>query len=182
MRKSFDVLWEVMEARRRQVEAGEVPPACRSEQTRQDRRRAKGCPDDEALCGWVDGQLRRNNLRRWITVWQHVQIRRCRECQAEIVAISAAMPHAQLQPAWLRSVLERFMAPSLLAKTPLAWASSALVIVVGLSLWSLGTHDAFQRVEDRPGPPLIEDMKALPPVNSGRTLDVQTEPTTIWGD
>jgi hypothetical protein len=64
MRKSFDVLWEVMEARRRQLEAGEVPPACRLEQTRQDRRRAKGCPDDEALCGWVDGQLRRSQKPR----------------------------------------------------------------------------------------------------------------------
>jgi hypothetical protein len=182
MRKPFDALWEVMEVRRRQVEAGEVPPAYRFERTRQVRRRAKGCPDEEALCGWVDGQLRRNSLRRWFTVWQHVQIRRCRECQAEIVAIAATIRPAQPQLARPASVLKCFMAPSPLAKKPLAWASSALVVIVGLSLWSLGTHDVFQRVEDRSGPPLIEDMKTFPPVDSGQTFDDQTENTTIWGD
>jgi hypothetical protein len=115
MRKPFDALWKVMEARRRQVEAGEVPPAYRSEQTRQARRRAAGCPDEEALCGWVDGQLRRNGLRRWLTVWRHVQVRRCRACQAEIAALVAAMPSNQRRLAWLRSSLKRFSAPLLLA-------------------------------------------------------------------
>lgn len=182
MRKSFDALWEAMEVRRRQVEAGEVPPAYRSERTRRVRRRAKGCADEEALCGWVDGQLRRNNLRRWFAVWQHVQVRRCRECQAEIVALAATMRPAQPRLAWPASALKRFMEPSLPAKKPLAWASSALVIVVGLSLWSLGTHDVFQRVEDRSGPPLIEEIKPFPPVDSGQTFDAQTENTTIWGD
>lgn len=72
--KPFEVLWEAMEARRRQIEAGEVPLAYRLEHRCQEERRDRGCPDVEALCGWVDGELRRNSLRRWLTVWQHVRL------------------------------------------------------------------------------------------------------------
>ena len=92
MRRSFDELWQAMEARRQQVEAGAVPPAHGFDETRQARRQSHGCPDEEILCGWVDGELQRNSLRRWLMVWQHVQIRRCRECQAEIVALDAVRP------------------------------------------------------------------------------------------
>jgi hypothetical protein len=182
MRPSFDALWEVMEARRRQVEAGEVPPASRFEQTRQAWRRARGCPDEEALCGWADGQLRRHSLRRWLTVWRHVRIRRCRECQAEIAALAAAIRPDPPWRVWLGSTLKGSVPPLPLTKRPLAWASSALVIAVVLSLSSIGTHDFFLRVRDRSAPPLTEDTGTLPPVDIGNTLDDQTEDTPIWGD
>jgi hypothetical protein len=182
MRKSFDALWQVMEARRRQVEAGEVPPVYRFEQARQARRRARGCPDEEALCGWADGQLRRHSLGGWLTVWRHVQIRRCRECQAEVAALAATMRPDQLGLAWRGSVPKRLMTPWLLARSPLAWASSTVVIVVGLALWSLGTHDSFLTIGDRSMPSLTDDAAMLPPVDVGNTLDDQTENTTIWGD
>jgi hypothetical protein len=137
MRKSFDELWEAMEARRQQVGAGEVPPAYRFEQTRQARRQRQGCPDEEALCGWVDGELRRHSLRRRLMVWQHVQVRRCRACQAEVAALAGASPPARPQLSWLASAVKYVIVPFHMAKTPLAWASSMLLIVVGLSLPSL---------------------------------------------
>jgi hypothetical protein len=182
MRQSFDALWEVMEARRRQVEAGEVPAACRFEQARRARRRARGCPDEEALCGWVDGQLRRHSLRRWLAVWRHVQIRRCRECQAEIAALAAAVRPDLPWRGWRGSTLKGSMPPLPLTKRPLAWASSALVVAVVLVLSSIGTHDSFPTVGDGSTPPVTEDTGNLPPVDIGNTLDDQTENTTIWGD
>jgi hypothetical protein len=182
MRPSFDALWEVMEARRRRVEAGEVPPAYRFDQTRQTRRRARGCPDEETLCGWVDGQLRRHSLGRWLTVWRHVRIRHCRECQADIAAVAAAMRPDRLGRVWLGSTLKGFMAPLLLTKRPLAWASSALVVAVVLSLSSIGTHDSFIRARHRSTPPLTENAGTLPPVDMGNPPNDQTEDTTIWGD
>jgi hypothetical protein len=182
MRQSFDALWEVMEARRRQMEDWEVPSAYRFEQTRQARRWARGCPDEEALCGWVDGQLRRHSLRRWLTVWRHVRIRRCRECQAEIVALAAAVRPDQPWRAWLGSTLKGSLPPLLLTKRPLAWASSALAVALVLSLSSIGTHDSFLRVRQRSTPPVTEDTGTLPPVDSGNPLDDQSGNTTIWGD
>jgi hypothetical protein len=182
MRTSFDALWQVMEARRRQVEAGELPPIYCFEQARQARRRARGCPDEEALCGWVDGQLRRHSLGRWLMVWRHVQMRRCQECQAEVAALAATMRPDQLGLARGGSVPRRVMTPLLLARSPLAWASSTAVIVVGLALWSLGTRDAFLTVGDRSVPSLTDDTAILPPVDVGHTLDDPTAHTTIWGD
>jgi hypothetical protein len=182
MRQSFDALWEVMEARRRQVEAGEVPSAYRFEQTRQAWRQARGCPDEEALCGWVDGQLRRHSLRRWLTVWRHVRIRRCGECQAEIAALAAAIRPDQPWRVCLGSTLKGSMPPLLFTKRPLAWASSVLVIAVVLSLSSIGIHDSFLGVRDRSTPLLTDDTGTLPPVDIGNTLNDQTENTTIWGD
>jgi hypothetical protein len=87
MAKPFHEAWEAMEARRRQVDAGELPPAFRFEHTQRADRQARGCPDEEALCGWVDGQLCRSNLRRWLRVWLHLRIRRCRNCLAETATL-----------------------------------------------------------------------------------------------
>jgi hypothetical protein len=91
MAKPFNELWKAMEKWRRRVESGGPPgsyrlePACRSE------RRFVGCPDEEALCGWVDGQLYRSNPRRWLRVWLHVRIRRCQKCLTGIMALQSAI-------------------------------------------------------------------------------------------
>jgi hypothetical protein len=94
MAKPFHQAWEAMEARRRQVDAGGLPREFRFEHARCVHRRSEGCPDAEALCGWGDGQLCRSNLRRWLRVWLHIGIRRCRNCRAEIAAIAHATPRA----------------------------------------------------------------------------------------
>ena len=91
MPKPFHEAWEAMEARRRQVIARELPPAFRFEHAHGAERRYEGCPDEEALCGWVDGQLCRSNLRRWLRVWLHMRIRRWRDCQAAIAALAHAI-------------------------------------------------------------------------------------------
>jgi hypothetical protein len=178
MRKPFDELWEAMEARRQQVGAGGVPPACRFEQTRQARR--QGCPDEEALCGWLDGELRRHSLRRWLMVWQHVQVRRCRACQAEVAALAGASPLARPQLSWLASAVKCVIVPFHTAKTPLAWASSMLLIVVGLSLWLFGAHGTFRVGVEQSGAPAMEEMRT-PPAGDEPGLEAPPAPN-IWGD
>lgn len=180
MRKSFDELWEAMEARRQQVGAGEVAPTHRFEQTRQDRRQRQGCPDEEALCGWVDGELRRHSLRRWLMVWQHVQIGRCRACQAEVAALGEASPPARPQWPWLASAVKCVIVPFRIAKTPLAWASPMVLIVIGLSLWSFGTQDTFRVGVERSGAPAMEET-GTPPGGDEAGLEAPAEPI-IWGD
>jgi hypothetical protein len=50
-----------------------------------------GCPDEEVLCGWVDGHLRQSNLKAWLCAWLHLKMRRCRRCLAEILTLRNAL-------------------------------------------------------------------------------------------
>lgn len=93
MRKSFNELFAEMQERQRQVEQGQEPPdaALTLERTRQELRRTMGCPDEEALSGLADGQLRRTNLRRWFQVWRHVYLRRCQHCREAVKELGTAV-------------------------------------------------------------------------------------------
>jgi hypothetical protein len=191
MRKPFAELFEIMEARRRQVEAGEVPPASRFEPGRQMGRWARGCPDAETLCGWVDGQLRRKSPQRWLAVWQHVHIRRCQACQEEIGTLAHAIrpsrevtPHEPFRPAGLGLALRRLRGAWQL-KSPLAWASCGLLVVVTLSLWSLDNQKPLEIVGEPLEPALMEETRELTWVHSESatsSVTEQAENTTIWGD
>lgn len=178
MRQSFDELWEAMEDRRQQAEWGGVAPTPDFGRIRQGQR--QGCPDEEALCGWVDGELRRHSLRRWMTMWRHVRIGRCRGCQAEAEAIAEAMPPTR--PQWSRVVptVKGAVAPLRMRRTPLAWASSMLVVVVGLSLWSFGTHSTFREGLQQTGAPPITEVRTPP---AGEEIGLEAQPEQIiWGD
>jgi hypothetical protein len=147
MRKPFEDLWEVMEARRQQLEVGDVPPIYRPEHLRQSAQRARGCPDMEALCGWLDGQLRRRHLRRWLTIWRHVRLHGCRECQQEVAMIAAvvrptreARSSDQQWSGGRERASKRSISSSVPVKGPLAWVSGVSVVAVGLSLWLFSQH------------------------------------------
>lgn len=92
MAKPFHELWKAMEEGRRGGEADEVSPSCRFQHCHEAGRHCRGCPDEESLCGWADGQLFRSNLWRWLRVWLHIRIRRCRHCLAEIAALRRIAP------------------------------------------------------------------------------------------
>jgi hypothetical protein len=178
MRKPFEVLLEAMESRRRQLEAGEVPPAYRLEHRRQGERRARGCPNVEALCGWVDGELRRNSLRRWLNVWQHVWLHDCRACLGEIAMIAAvAHPAGEVQPsdqrraAWPGHALKRILSSRFPPHVPLAWISGALVVAVGLSFWLLSQHGVTHMAGYRFESPPIERGIERPEPSSERATD-----------
>jgi hypothetical protein len=190
MRKPFAELFEIMEDRRRQ--RGEVRPGLRTKHSRRAGRRVRGCPDTETLCGWVDGHLRRKNLGRWLAVWQHVHIWRCRTCQAEIATLADALCSTGearlLEPFWLVGVpgltMKRLMA-SWPLKAPLAWASWGVVIVAAVSLWSLGTHKPLETVGERSEPALTEEMRSASQAHSAESIggiDTPAENMTIWGD
>jgi hypothetical protein len=191
MRKPFSELFEIMEARRHQVEAGEVPPASRFEPGRRMGRRARGCPDAETLCGWADGQLRRKSPWRWLAVWQHVHIRRCRACQEEIGTLAHAVcPGSEVKSHEPFRLLGRGPAPRRLTepwrlKSPLAWASCGLVIVVTLSLWSLGNQKPIEIIGEPLEPVLTEERRDPAwDYSESATSGVAEQPenTTIWGD
>ena len=191
MRKPFAELFEIMEARRRQVEVGEVPPSPRLGPSRRVGRRARGCPDAETLCGWVDGRLFRKSPQRWLATWRHIHIRRCRACQEEIEALAPAMgPGAEGKPRELFRLVGfgptlRRLTGSWRLKSPLAWASCGLVIVVTLSLWSLGNRKPIEIVGEPLEPALMEERRdptwgRSESATSG--VAEQPENTTIWGD
>ena len=189
MRKPFDALWEAMEARRWQLEAGEVPPAYRLDHLRQEGRRDRGCPDVEALCGWVDGELLRNSLRRWLAVWRHMRLRGCRACQGEIVMIGAVAhragevrpPHQRWSP-WPAHALKRTPSSLFPSQAPMAWVSGALVVAVGLSLWLLSQHAARNMDGYRVKFPSTKGESERPQPSSERATDGQAARTIIWGD
>jgi hypothetical protein len=181
MRKSFDGLWEAMEARRRQVGAGEVPPAHRLEEIRQAQRQSDGCPDGESLGGWVEGKLRRINTRRWMHVWRHVHLRRCRECRAEIAALAGGRPPVRPRLVTLVPLLHGVRLPSHRVKNRLVWGSSLLVVMIALFQWSSDVHDTLPMGNDRLEPPLLVDTRPERIGDSGHIGDAQAE-FPIGGD
>ena len=189
MGKPFEVLWEAMEARRRQFEAGEVPPAYRLENRCQEGRRDRGCPDVEALCGWVDGELRRNSLRRWLTVWQHVRLHGCRACQGQIAMIAAVVhPAGEVQPpdqrrlGWPGHALKPTRPSLFPPQAPLAWVSGTLVVAVGLSFWLLSQYSVRDMAGYQLEFPPTRGESERPQPSSEHTTDAQAVRTIIWGD
>ena len=181
MPKSFEMLWEAMEARRRQMGAGEVPPAYRFEQIRQVWRQSVGCPDGEALGGWLEGGLWRVSLRRWLMVWQHIRIQRCRECQGDVLALAVARPARRLGLTRLGPVLTRVKMPLHRVKTPLVWGSYILVVMIGLSLGPFDMSNTPRLGEDRAEAPVLEESIPQWTDTGEYSLDAQTEPI-IWTD
>ena len=181
MRKSFDGLWEAMEARRRQVDAGELTAAHRLEQIRQAQGQSEGCPDGEALGGWFEGKLRRMSMRRWFMVWRHVHIRRCRECQAEIAALAVGRSTVRPRMAALTPLWNGGRSPIHRAKTPLVWGSSVLVVMIGLSQWSFNIRHTLPVADDRSEAPLRDDTGPERTSDSEYSGDAQTEPAS-WDD
>jgi hypothetical protein len=191
MHKPFTELFDIMEARRRQAEAGEASPTFLSERTGQAGRHTSGCPDAETLCGWVDGYLRQKSLRRWLAVWQHVHIWRCRACQQEIETLthmlgpsSEVWSHDPFRPAGY-SLTSGPRLASLRLRPPLAWASCGLVVVAVLSLWSFGNRQPLESGGRPLEPVLIEEMHHPSGVyhdTSPSRIAEQPEDTTIWGD
>jgi hypothetical protein len=101
MNKTFDELFQTMLERKKQMEEANLPPAHALELKRQELRQEMGCPDDEALCGFVDWHLRRKSLWNWLKVSHHLHIRRCPSCQEDVeslvMVISPTNPTLGLQ-------------------------------------------------------------------------------------
>jgi hypothetical protein len=194
MRRPFSELLRAMEQRRREVEEGQVPVMYAPELSWRAGRRPSGCPDEEALCGWVDGKLRGQNLRRWLEVWCHVHIRRCQYCQGELKRLTAVIrPEGngvsieQLRPVWRGRALTCLSSSWTAAKTKLrtpylAWASGALVVMISVSLWSVHVHDAFEGVEGPLDLRVTEDLQTLPWMEMGNPSHATDHNTAIWGD
>ena len=109
MQKTFEKLFKDMETRRKQLEEGNIPSDHALELLRQELRRDMGCPDDESLCGLVDGRLKERNLQDWRAVWEHEQIQRCAYCQEDIRALEEVIltPTKSVEPTTVGEMLKR---------------------------------------------------------------------------
>jgi hypothetical protein len=62
------------------------------------RREDKGCPDEETVSGYYDGELIKKNLFRWVRTYWHVK--KCDECQRELEELATLLPEST-SPAWV---------------------------------------------------------------------------------
>src|SRR5262245_25360395 len=85
--KSFEEVWNAMEARQRQYAAGDLPFRHAAGLARQALRHAHGWPTAEALCGFADGQLWKMQRWLWVTVWWHVVMQSCSYCSQEMAEL-----------------------------------------------------------------------------------------------
>jgi hypothetical protein len=194
MRRPFNELLKAMEQRRRQIEGGEGLNIDAPGLTYQARRRPTSCPDEEALCGWLDGKLRGKNLRRWVEVWGHVYLRRCQHCWGEIKQLTVTVRPAgqrassdRLQWAWQGLTLPRLSSSWAVAKAKvrsphLAWTGGALVVLISLSLWSIRTPATFEMVERTWERGMTGDLRTLPWLEMRNPSHAMHHSTSIWGD
>jgi hypothetical protein len=134
-----------------------------SELTRQALRRQRGCPDEAALERFVNGQMRGSNFWRWLRVWLHVRVRRCRYCRADGISLIAMHPltkegHAQRQ-CWSRGF------DQLRAYFPVFTCLAIGVLLVFLRVWqqdgSSEPPQAFPVPQDRTASLVAAKYKAL---------------------
>lgn len=143
MPRTFHEILPALEARLQRAKQGALPIGHAMELRRREERHAMGCPNDEEICGYVDGKLRVCSAKRWAAVRCHVQ--RCPHCQDDVEGLCEALElnwrdvpaHAPLS-IW-RS---RFMAPVAAIAAMLVLAVLAVQIAVPMVAgWSADRHD-----------------------------------------
>ncbi|ETX03336.1 MAG: hypothetical protein ETSY1_00360 [Candidatus Entotheonella factor] len=102
-----------LEERLEQAKQGALPIGHAMELRRREKRQAMGCPSDEEICGFVDGELRGYSAKRWAEVRWHV--RQCQPCQDDVEGLCEMLEldpndvSAAHKP--VRQRLSRFVAP-----------------------------------------------------------------------
>ena len=86
MAEGFDKLFEEMG--RRGGLGGETAAGRALGPSGEGRRPAVGCPDDEEICGFVEGGI---SPRRWLGIFIHVYLRRCRYCREQVKEFAATL-------------------------------------------------------------------------------------------
>ncbi len=89
MPKTFQDILPTLEARREQAAQGILPLGHAMELRRREKRQVMGCPSDEELCGFTDGQLKVFSPQRWAEVRWHV--RQCQHCQEDFEGLCEAL-------------------------------------------------------------------------------------------
>ncbi len=113
MPKTFQEILPALEERLEQSQLGALPIGHALELRRREKRQAMGCPNDEEVCGYVDGELRAYSAARWAEVRWHVH--QCQYCQDDVKGLCEALELDPREVAAIhRSVrqrLTRFVAP-----------------------------------------------------------------------
>src|SRR5262245_57423965 len=128
---SFDELWKAMERRRQHYDAGQLPLAHAYELARQALRHEHGCPPDETLCGFVEGQLWKTQLWLWVKTWWHIVIKRCAYCCQDVAAFFL---DESTRSIWA-ALCARRMDPPRRTWTPLCVFACVAAVLVLVSVW-----------------------------------------------
>ncbi|ETX06717.1 hypothetical protein [Candidatus Entotheonella palauensis] len=166
MPKTFQEILPALEERLDQAKQGALPIGHAMELRRREKRQAMGCPSDEEIGGFVDGELKRYSAKRWAEVRWHVH--QCQPCQDDVEGICEAL---ELDPRDVRTArkrarlrLSRFAAPVAAIAAVLALAVLGLQpYVPTLAGWSTGVKDTSSVESSVQAPALVERQPPVGP-------------------
>lgn len=164
MPKTFQEILPALEERLEQSKQGALPIGHAMELRRREKRQAMGCPSDEEICGFVDGELRGYSTKRWAEVQWHV--RQCEPCRDDVEGLCEAL---ELDPRDVGAVhkpikqrLSRFV-------IPLAAIAAVLVLAVlgvntsvpTLAGWATGSQEISPIESPAQAPALVDRQPAV---------------------
>lgn len=132
--RPFSELFEVMESQSGEHAGAEEPLEGMDKCAHSTLPRSRDCPSDEELGGFVDGQLRKRSLRRWLHVWGHVWVRRCQACQAARTNLVAACRLIEEMDPCLQPRV-KFL-PQCWARVPVPAFGCLAMVVLLVLLWA----------------------------------------------
>lgn len=182
MPKTFQEILPALEERLEQAQQGALPIGHAMELRRREQRQAMGCPTDEEICGYVDGELRAHGAKRWAEVRWHVN--QCPNCLDDVEGLCEALEldprevAAAHQP--MRRKLFRFVAPIAAVAAVVVFAVLGLhTYIPMLPGWSLGDK-GIQAVEPSVNPSTrVERPSVMQPKGMARpdaTMNVSISP------
>ena len=166
MPRTFQEIFLALEERLEQAKQGALPIGHAMELRRRERRQAMGCPSDEEICGFVDGELKAYGTRRWAEVGWHVH--RCQLCQQDVEALAEALDLGlHTMSATLMFVRQRLLRFAV----PVAGVAAVFVLIVlGMqtipkSLPERATDSHFNQDTEplNQAPALVPRQEMLPP-------------------
>lgn len=153
--QSFTELFEVLERQRRRLEAGAIPEVVLDDLASRTVRRRRGCPDEQALYGFVAGYLGKRSRWLWLKVWWHVHVRRCRSCHTDTTELldwvaTSSLPQEVQSPPRLWSVVLRRARARFTRTRPQGQSLQRVLVSLALiallsSLWAHWHHHCVQR-------------------------------------
>lgn len=180
MPKTFQDILPALEARREEAEQGSLPIGHAMELRRREKRQAMGCPTDEEICGFTDGQLKTVSAQRWAEVRWHV--RQCQHCQEDVEGLCEALELdirevvSAHKPA--RKRLFYYVAPAAAAVLILGFLGLSGYLP-GLADWPPGLNEIGHVQSPATTPALIDRQQAPEPQTAETIL---LPPTPESGD
>jgi len=159
MVKTFQEIFPALQERLEQARQGALPLGHAMELRRREKRQAMGCPSDEEICGFVDGELRAYSTRRWAEVSWHV--RRCQHCQDDVEGLCDALGVDMYDVSAAKPKGRRLM-----------YVVAPVVAVAAIFVMAVIGVQAFL-------PPLVEEARPRPDVSHVESISPDDTPALV---